>query len=297
MDWDKLKTFHYSAELGSLTAAADKLGISQSAVSRQIAALEEQIGVPLFQRHARGLLLNGPGKALWDLTRDMAQTAASAERTLKDAREKVMGDLSVTAPIAFGSVWLAPRLVNFMDLYPELKLQLLLDDREYDLLKLEAECAVRLWAATHQDLIQRKILSVHVSLYAAPSYIERHGAPKKLEDLDNHRVVAFQAAGASTPMRELDWAIRAGRDDDKPRAPLLEINNVYGMQRAVESGLGIASLPDYMARGNKNLVKVLPDTEGPNFDVYFIYPGDLRRSKRIVAFRDFLLQQAADWAG
>jgi len=297
MDWDKLKTFHYSAELGSLTAAADKLGISQSAVSRQIAALEEQIGVPLFQRHARGLLLNGPGKALWDLTRDMAQTAASAERTLKDAREKVMGDLSVTAPIAFGSVWLAPRLVNFMDLYPELKLQLLLDDREYDLLKLEAECAVRLWAATHQDLIQRKILSVHVSLYAAPSYIERHGAPKKLEDLDNHRVVAFQSAGASTPMNELDWAIRAGRDDDKPRTPLLEINNVYGMQRAVESGLGIASLPDYMARGNKNLVKVLPETDGPNFDVYFIYPGDLRRSKRIVAFRDFLLQQAADWAG
>lgn len=297
MDWDKLKTFHYSAELGSLTAAAEKLGISQSAVSRQIAALEEQIGVPLFQRHARGLLLNGPGKALWDLTRDMAQTAASAERTLKDAREKVMGDLSVTAPIAFGSVWLAPRLVHFMDQYPELKLQLLLDDREYDLLKLEAECAVRLWAATHQDLIQRKILSVHVSLYAAPSYIERHGAPRKLEDLDNHRVVAFQAAGTASPMRELDWAIRAGRDDDKPRTPLLEINNVYGMQRAVESGLGIASLPDYMARGNKNLVKVLPESDGPSFDVYFIYPGDLRRSKRIVAFRDFLLQQAADWAG
>jgi DNA-binding transcriptional LysR family regulator len=297
MDWDKLKTFHYSAELGSLTAAAEKLGISQSAVSRQIAALEEQIGVPLFQRHARGLLLNGPGKALWDLTRDMAQTAASAERTLKDAREKVMGDLSVTAPIAFGSVWLAPRLVHFMDQYPELKLQLLLDDREYDLLKLEAECAVRLWAATHQDLIQRKILSVHVSLYAAPSYVERHGAPRKLEDLDDHRVVAFQAAGTASPMRELDWAIRAGRDDDKPRTPLLEINNVYGMQRAVESGLGIASLPDYMARANKNLVKVLPESDGPSFDVYFIYPGDLRRSKRIVAFRDFLLQQAADWAG
>jgi DNA-binding transcriptional LysR family regulator len=297
MDWDKLKTFHYSAELGSLTAAADKLGISQSAVSRQIAALEEQIGVPLFQRHARGLLLNGPGKALWDLTRDMAQTAASAERTLKDAREKVMGDLSVTAPIAFGSVWLAPRLVHFMDQYQELKLQLLLDDREYDLLKLEAECAVRLWAATHQDLIQRKILSVHVSLYAAPAYIERHGSPKKLEDLDNHRVVAFASSGAHTPLNELDWAIRAGRDDDKPRTPLLEINNVYGMQRAVESGLGIASLPDYMARGNKNLVKILSDTDGPNFDVYFIYPGDLRRSKRIIAFRDFLLQQAADWAG
>lgn len=296
MDWDKLKTFHHSAETGSLTAAADKLGISQSAVSRQIGALEDQIGVPLFQRHARGLLLTGPGKALYELTHEMAQTAASAERRLKDAREKVMGDLSITAPIAFGSVWLAPRLVAFTDKYPECKLQLLLDDREYDLLKLEAECAVRLWAATHQDLIQRKILSVHVSLYAAPSYVERHGAPKRLEDLDQHRVVAYQP-GVATPMRELDWAVRAGRDDDKPRAALMEINNVYGMQRAVESGLGIASLPDYMARGNPNLVKILPDEAGPSFDVYFIYPGDLKRSRRIIAFRNFLIDQAAGWAG
>jgi DNA-binding transcriptional LysR family regulator len=296
VDWDKLKTFHYSAETGSLTAAADRLGISQSAVSRQIAALEDQIGVPLFQRHARGLLLTGPGKALWDLTREMAQTAASAERTLKDAREKVMGDLTITAPIAFGSQWLAPRLVHFMDQYPELKVNLLLDDREYDLLKLEAECAVRLWAATHADLIQRKILSVHVSLYAAPAYVKRHGAPEKPEDLDKHRIIAYQM-GAPTPMRELDWAVRAGREDSPPRTPSLEINNVYGMLRAVEAGLGISSLPDYMARNNDKLVKVLPDLIGPSFDVYFIYPGDLKRSRRIAAFRQFLIEQAQGWSG
>jgi DNA-binding transcriptional LysR family regulator len=295
MDWDKLKTFHFSAETGSLTAAAEKLSLSQSAVSRQIAALEDQIGVPLFQRHARGLILTGPGKALWELTRDIAQTAASAERILKDAREKVMGDLIVTAPIAFGSQWLAPRLVHFTDAFPECKLQLLLDDREYDLLKLEAECAVRLWAASHADLIQRKILSVHVSLYAAPAYLQRHGTPKKLDDLDTHRIIAFQK-NAMTPLRELDWAARAGRDDDSPRTPLLEINNVYGMLRAVESGLGIASLPDYMARYNPNLVKVLPDHAGPSFDVYFIYPSDLKRSRRIMAFRNFLVEQAQGWS-
>ena len=233
MDWDKLKTFHFAAETGSLTAAAEKLGVSQSSVSRQIAALENDMGVPLFQRHARGLLLTGPGMALREFTREMAGAAVIAESTLKDAREKVIGDLTVTAPVAFGSTWLAPRLGAFADTYPETRLKIMLDDREYDLLKLEAECAIRLWAATHADLIQRKLLEVRVSLYASAAYLQRHGTPKKVEDLDEHRIIAYQA-GVPTPMRELDWAQRAGREDAKPRQPLLEINNVYGMLRAVE---------------------------------------------------------------
>lgn len=296
MDWDKLKTFHYAAETGSLTAAAEKLGVSQSSVSRQIAALESGMGVPLFQRHARGLLLTGPGMALREFTREMSSAAIIAESTLKDAREKVMGDLKVTAPVAFGSTWLAPRLVEFADAYPETRLQLLLDDREYDLLKLEAECAIRLWAATHADLIQRKILEVHVSLYASPAYLHRHGAPKDVDDLDTHRIIAYSASSSPAGMRELDWAVRAGREDARPRTPLLELNNVYGMLRAVESGFGIASVPDYMARGNENLVKVLPTLAGPSFDVYFIYPSDLKRSKRIAAFRQFLIEQAQGWS-
>jgi DNA-binding transcriptional LysR family regulator len=294
MDWDKLKTFHYAAETGSLTAAAEKLGVSQSSVSRQIAALESGIGVPLFQRHARGLLLTGPGMTLREFTREMSGAAMIAESTLKDAREKVIGDLKVTAPVAFGSTWLAPRLVHFADSYPETRVQMLLDDGELDLLKLEAECAIRLWAATHADLIQRKLLEVHVSLYASPAYLAKHGAPTSVDDLDEHRIIAYQQ-GIPTPMKELDWAQRAGREDSKPRAPLLEINNVYGMLQAVESGFGIASVPDYMARGNPNLVKVLPNLPGPSFDVYFIYPSDLKRSKRIAAFRQFLIEQAQDW--
>lgn len=297
LDWDKLKTFHHAAETGSLTAAAEQLGVSQSAVSRQIAALEESIGVPLFQRHARGLLLTGPGKTLLELTRDMQSAAKIAEATLKDAREKTMGDLTVTAPIAFGSTWLAPRLTAFSDAYPDVRLKLLLDDREFDLLKLEAECAIRLWAATHADLIQRRILQVHTSLYAARTYLDRHGRPRRLEELDEHRIVAYDSTGAATPMRELDWARRAGREDASPRAPALEINNVYGMLRAVESGFGIASLPDYMARANPLLERVLPDEAGPSFDVFFIYPSDLKKSKRIAAFREFLVAQAASWAG
>jgi DNA-binding transcriptional LysR family regulator len=250
--------------------------------------------VPLFQSHARGLLLSGPGMALREFTREMNANAVIAESTLKDAREKVIGDLKVTAPVAFGSTWLAPRVVRFSEAYPETRLQLLLDDREFDLLKLEAECAVRLWAATHADLIQRKILEVRVGLYASPAYLKRYGAPKRPEDLDEHRIIAY-SSNTAQGMRELDWAMRLGREDARPRTPLLELNNVHGMVRAVESGFGIASVPNYMARDNPNLVKVLPGLEEPRLEVYFIYPSDLKRSKRIAAFRQFLIEQAAGW--
>eukprot|EP01038_Epipyxis_sp_PR26KG_P016882 gene16882-23154_t len=128
MDWDKLKTFHAAADTGSLTAAAEKVGLSQSAVSRQIAALEDGLGVPLFHRHARGLILTGPGKVLQQSTGQMATIAAVAESNLKDARDRPQGELIVTAPIGIGATWLAPRLGGFMDAYPDVSLRLLLDD-------------------------------------------------------------------------------------------------------------------------------------------------------------------------
>ena len=292
MDWDKLKSFHAAADLGSLTAAAERLGISQSAVSRQIAALEDSLGVSVFQRHARGLVLTDAGHILHKATKDMSSAAQAAAFTLRDAQKNPSGELSVSAPVTFGSVWLTPRLGGFMDTYPDLRVKLLLDDGEFDLLKLEAECAIRLWAADKADLIQRRLGSVATSLYAAPSYLERHGMPRTPEDLDQHRIVVY-GSDDRTPMRNVNWAQRVGRDDKPPRRPSLIINNVFAMLRAVESGLGIADLPDYMVGETSSLVKVLPDITGPAFDLYFVYPSDLRRSSRVAAFRDFLTAQVA----
>lgn len=296
MDWDKLKTFHACAEHGSLTAAADRLSISQSAVSRQIAALEEGLGVPLFHRHARGLIPTGPGRTLHASTKEMAAIAALAEANLKDARDRPMGELAVTAPVGFGSTWLAPRLGGFQEAYPEVRLHLLLDDREYDLTTLEAECAIRLWEATHADLIQRKILTVRTSLYAAPAYLARRGEPLSAADLDRHALIAYGAAKAD-PMTGLDFALRVGRGEAPPREAALMINNVAALAKAVSAGLGIAGLPDYLAAQEPDLVRILPDVPGPEFEVYFIYPADLRRSKRIAAFRQYLIDQAAAWQG
>lgn len=293
MDWDKLRSFHAAAETGSLTAAGERLRISQSAVSRQIAALENSVGVPLFQRHARGLVLTDAGIKLHQSTTTMSRAASVASNIIKDAKDTPQGDLVVTAPIAFGSTWLIERLHKFADLYPDIHLHLYLDDREYDLLKLEAECAIRLWAADKADLIQRKLMSVRTSLYAAPSYLERFGVPEKPEDLDHHRIIVY--GEQISPMHVINWAQRVGRDDLTPREASLTVNNVVGMVHAAEAGLGVADLPDYMIPDTSKLVKVLPGLTGPHFDLYFIYPSDLRRSNRIAAFRDFLTKEISSF--
>lgn len=290
MDWDKLKSFHAAAEAGSLTAAGERLGISQSAVSRQIAALEEQLGVSLFQRHARGLVLTDSGHTLHRSTADMATAAQGAGAALRDQQDIAQGELIVSAPVAFGSTWLVPRLGAFVGQHPEMRIDLRLDDGEsYDLLKLEAECAIRLWAANKADLIQRKLATVATNLYASPEYIKQHGMPRTPQDLDNHRIISY--GRADSPIMAMSFAERVGRDDSEPRKASLRVNNVVAMLRAVEAGLGIADLPDYMVSAVPRLVKVLEDFTGPSFDLYFIYPSDLKRSKRISAFRDFLTHE------
>ncbi|HRX74774.1 MAG TPA: LysR family transcriptional regulator [Hyphomonas sp.] len=286
MDWGKLRSFHAAAEAGSLTSAGERLGISQSAVSRQIAALEETLGVSLFQRHARGLVLTDAGHTLFRSTMEMAQAAASANTALRDQQETPQGELIVSAPVAFGSTWLVPRLGGFVKKHPDLHLDLRLDDKDYDLLKLEAECAIRLWAADKADLIQRKLGTVATNLYAAPEYLKANGMPRTPQDLDNHRIIAY--GDESSPLHEMSFACRVGRDDAPPRPATLKVNNVFAMLRAVDAGLGIADVPEYMAGTMPRLVKVLPENVGPVFDLYFIYPSDLRRSKRVAAFRDFV---------
>ena len=172
----------------------------------------------------------------------------------------------------------------------------MLEDREYDLLKLEAECAVRLWPSTQADVIQRKLGEMRTHLYAAHSYLDRHVQPASAEDVDRHRIVSYRNPEAQQ-LRTLDWATHVGREDEEPRTPALEINNLIAVMRAVAGGFGIGALPDYMARGRTDLVRLLPEVEGPKFDVYFVYPRDLKGSQRIVALRDFLVHEALSWQG
>lgn len=295
MDWDKLKTFHAAARAGSLTKAAETLGLSQSAVSRQIAALEEALGVTLFHRHARGLIPTEPGNLLFAAAEEIAVKAALAEAMVQDARDEPTGELRVTAPTALGALWLAPRLEKFHAQYPNIRIRLLLDDHELDVAGLEAEVAIRPWASTQNELIQRKLLSVRQHLYAGADYLERVGEPTTTSELDAHAIVHYGPPHLA-PIPHLDWAAKIGRPDGEPPRPaVIEVNTIYGVMKVVQAGLGVAGLPDYVARENPLLKRILPEVEGPAFEVFYVYPSELRGSRRIVAFRDFLVAEAKLW--
>ena len=295
MDWDKLRIFHAVASAGSFTHAGQMLALSQSAVSRQISALEEEIATPLFQRHARGLTLTDEGELLYGAVSDVLGRLAQAEEALKNVQAAPRGSLKITSSHGLGTYWLLPRLKEFMAEFPELQVHLLFEDRELDLAQREADLALRMRAPIQADLIQRKLFTVHYHLYATKEYLTSVGAPQSVDDLAKHTLISYGET-AAPEIRDVNWLIdTARRAGTNGSARTLRINNLTGILHAVESGVGLAALPDYLAESRTHLVRVLPDIEGPSFDVHLVYPDAMRQSKRVAAFRDFLVKAAKDW--
>jgi len=295
LDWDKLRIFHAVAEAGSFTHAAQTLHLSQSAISRQVSALEQDVGVPLFQRHARGLILTEQGEILYRTAHDVLMKLENVRSRLSESREKPSGHLRVTTTFGMSSGWLVERMPEFLDRYPDVQVQLLLDDEELDLTMRHADCAIRLRQPQQPDLIRRRLFTVHMHVYASTAYTAQNGQPEKLEDLDNHRIISF---GNSVPsyLSGLNWLETAGRSDRSPRIPALQINNVIAIRRAVLYNLGIAVLPDYIIDEGDGLVRLFPDlTNIPSFDTFFCYPDALKNSAKLHAFRDFIFAKARNW--
>ncbi len=284
MDWDKLRIFHAVADAGSLTHAGDTLHLSQSAVSRQIRALEESLNTTLFHRHARGLILTEQGELLFDATRSMNKRLEAAAARIRDSEEEVFGELKITTTTGFGTLWLAPRLPKLYEKYPDLKIDLMLEERVLDLPMREADVAIRMKEPSQADLIRKRLMSVRMRLYATESYLHTHPPLERLEDLSNHRLIcqspnSFQvAAGATLVQHLLTYDIPS----------LLTVNNYFGTLQAVLSGLGVGVLPDYVTEDFDGLQRVLSNVESGEVPVYLAYPEELRQSKRIAAFRDFV---------
>jgi DNA-binding transcriptional LysR family regulator len=247
--------------------------------------------VPLFHRHARGLILTEQGESLNRTVREVFAKLAMTEALLTESKEKPAGRLKVTTTVGFGSSWLAPRMHAFLDQYPDVTMQLLLDDSDLDLAMREADVAIRMHAPKQPDLVQRHLLTIEWHVCASPEYLKKFGTPTKAEDLDNHRLILF--GDYRQPVPDIDWLSEAGRRPGNPRHGALEINSTHGMMLAAKSGLGIAVLPDFIHAEANGLVQILADLKAPKVDVYFVYPEELRNSKRVAVFRDFLLAKLA----
>ena len=295
MDWDKLRIFQAAAEAGSFTHAGETLGLSQSAVSRQVSALEQDLGAPLFHRHARGLILTEQGETLLTAVHDVSMKLDAVRSRLIDSREKPHGELRVTTTLALGANWLAPRLGEFAELFPEIKLQLLLADSELDLGMREADIALRLREPIQPDLIRRRLFTVHFHAYASADYLKKYGQPRTIDDLDNHRLVAFGAPTATHFLYELNSLLTIWRDSKTPRGAHVSINNLGAIIRAVEHGVGIAVLPDYCVAPNSGLVRLLPQADMPEMDCFLVYAEEMKNVARVQAFRDFLVSKAQRW--
>ncbi len=293
MDWDKLRVFHAVAEAGSFTHAGETLNLSQSAVSRQISALEASLKAPLFHRHARGLILTEQGELLYKTTREVFAKLATTQALLTESTDRPKGPLKISTTVAFGSIWLTPRMKEFLDLYPDISVSLLLNEGEVDLNMREADVAIRLHAPHQPDLIQRRLLTMHLHVYASSDYLKKNPMPQTPEDLAQHLMIVY-GEDTRPPITNINWLLEFIRSRDlQPR--ILKVNNIYAMYRAVQTGVGIAALPDYTVRQySSNLVRILPELEGPSFDAYFVYPEELRHSKRIAVFRDFLVRKIAE---
>ena len=291
MDWDKLRIFHAVAEAGSFTHAGDVLNLSQSAVSRQISALEEALQVPLFHRHARGLILTEQGEAMNRTVREVFAKLAMTEALLTESKEKAAGRLKVTTTTGFGGTWLTPRLPAFLEAHPDITITLILEDGDLDLGMREADVAIRMHPPRQPDLVQRHLADIHLPICAAQSYLDRSGTPAAIEELDSHRLVLFGSYHPPSP--EINWLAGVGRPNGSKRLSTLEVNNLAAMADAIEAGLGIGSLPHYMLNNRPGIKKILTGVKSPVIEAYFVYPEELRTSKRVAVFRDFLLSEMA----
>lgn len=287
MDWDKLRIFHAVADAGSLTHAGDVLHLSQSAVSRQVRALEESLSTTLFHRHARGLILTEQGEMLFEATKAMNRKLDTTAARIRDSEEHVFGELKVTTTVGFGTLWLVPRLSKLYARYPDIKIDLMLEERVLDLPMREADVAIRMKEPSQADLIRRRLLNIRMRLYASAEYLARAGTPQTLVDMGNHRLIC---QNPTTPQVS-SGAVLAQTLLAQNSSSTLLINNYFGVLQGVLNHVGIGILPDYLTTDFPHLVRVLPDVESTEVPVFLAFPEELRASRRVAAFRDFVLEE------
>ncbi len=294
MDWDKLKIFHTVAEASSFTKASTILNLSQSAISRQIQALENDLKVQLFERHARGLVLTENGEYLFKSAHEVISKLKDVESNLSGGKDKLDGKLTVTTVVSFGTTWLTPRIKEFMDLNPGIEVELIFDDKELDLSTRQADVGIWMRRPKQLNYIQKKFVDFNYHIYGSNEYLQKNGYLKTVKDLNNHKFITY-GRGAPSPVYNPDWVLKLGIKDNKKRKSIMKVNSVYGLLLAVQSGVGLAALPDYIVHNIPNLTKVLPNEVGKPTETHFVYPSSLKNVARLTAFRNFIFSKVNEW--
>jgi len=293
MKWDRLRLFNIVAQTRNITEASYILQMSQSALSRQMKALEHELGVKLFLRNSDGISLTKAGNRLYSSVQVLASDISKTHNQLLEDMDVPSGRLNVTATNAFGALWVAPRMSKFKIAYPEISVALSLRDSEPRVTNFNSDVEVRMTPSSSQDDVQIKLADCRYKIFASKDYLKVNGLPKTTKDLDDHKIVSYgEDAQPPIDRHRLNWLLTIGKENKRPRKPIFEVSSIYGIAKATEVGMGIASLPDWMEFEMIELIEILPQLEGPKMSISLCYNYELRNDSRIKAFKDFMLQEA-----
>jgi DNA-binding transcriptional LysR family regulator len=289
--WDKLLTFYFVAKFKSFTRAGEHLNLSQSALSRAIATLEQRIGHKLFVRHTRGLQLTQYGETLLDAAESMLNIFETAYAIMEGQGEQPRGILKVAATASFAFLYLPDYIPQFLSLYPHIRLSILGTDIAPNFSIHEADVIIHPRIKEQPDLEQKYLMTFHLGLFASPEYLAQFGVPQVPADLNAHRLISYGDLGFH-PFDNANWHLSLEMPAGQIRPPYLQINSALSLCRLAEQGVGIISVACEQPEINKmKLVPVLSNIPGPTIKAYYIYPRHLKDSKRVQAFYDFLKEE------
>ncbi|MDZ4380124.1 MAG: LysR family transcriptional regulator [Parvibaculum sp.] len=301
VDLNGFTVFAKVAELGGFTAAADALGLSKSMVSRQISALEEQLGVRLLNRTTRRISLTEAGAVVFERAQRIVSEATEAAAEATCVEGAVRGTLRINAPMSFGIRQLGPVMPDFMARYPELNIDLVLNDRRVDLIEEGFDVSLRISALTDSSLIARQLAPVERYIVGAPSYFEKRGRPKRPADLADHDFLLYTLLARPN---QLEMTNAAGEKEQVELKGRFLCNNADAMLGMMLKGMGLVFSPDVLCHEHLKsgkLVRVLEDWTMPPLTLHVIYPHARHLAAKVRAFVDFTAEKfgpgKAPWVG
>ena len=288
-NWDEIRTAYQVARLGTVSAAAEVLGVHHATVIRHIDALEGRLGVKLFQRHARGYTATEAGEDLMRVGQATDDQFGQLEGRIKGRGSDVSGELVVTS-LASISPLLSPVLVDFQREYPDLLIRYLTDARVFRLEYGEAHVAIRAGKVPEEpDNIVQRLGYLHVGLYAAKSYVDQHGLPSSVEDFPNHRFVTDDSLKSRAPFHK--WLF-----DVAPREThMYRGTDAMALENAVFAGAGIGFLPRFVGEARDDVVEVMDSLEEWHGNLWLVTHVDLHRTVKVQSFLSFLKERAKHW--
>lgn len=286
LDWSALRDFLAVAECGSLSAAARRLGVSQPTLTRRMAALQQSLGSELLRRGARGLELTESGEAILGPARQMEQEAQAIELAASGRDQALAGTVRITATEGLAVEWLTPALAAFRERHPQIDLEILVRNTALNVLRREADVAIRLGRPQQAELVARRVAELALGLYASRGYVEACGVPETPQELSGHRGIGFDEAERYTGVGS--WLERSLGE----ARVVYRANSLTAQRAAIRAGFGIGGQSCFIADRDAELVRVLPKA-ALRVEIWLVTHPGLRRSARIRAIFDFLAERLA----